>query len=514
MNRQANSPGHRPRGRDGAHWVHWAHRAARAQHGLLALAVVPVLMLAVLLLAGCSRDDLGELRTQGTLRVGTLNQPSSYYLGAQGPEGYDYALASAFASHLGLQLVIIPARDAAGLRKLLANGEADMLAAQLTADSDWRHVGLATQPYRQETQLVVQRRGQPASQNISALVDRRLVVRADSPQLAELQRLRREGQAYLSWTELPRETADPLDWISSGDADYAIVDEAEFRFARHLYPEAVVAFPLPDARPLHWIVRHSAPGLLAAANRFIADSEASGLLTRLDHAAAPESSAIVYATERRFQDDVGTLLPPLRPLFERAATASGVDWRLLAAVGYQESHWNNSATSANGAVGMMMLTVDAARAMGVGDRTDLEQNIRGGALYLAQTLQRIPARIPEPDRTWLALAAYNAGFGHLEDARILAQANGADPDRWDDVARFLPMLGEERYYLQARRGYARGWEPVRFVEQIKGFFAVLQWYGGTQGAEPGAPPVPPPAAPASEPLPGAPASATPGKKAP
>jgi len=494
MNRQPISPGQCPRGRE------WARRPA----------LVASLLLVPWLLAACGRDDLDELRSQGTLRVGTLNQPTSYYLGAQGPEGYDYALASAFAAELGLQLVIIPARDNAALRKLLANGDADMVAAQLTPDSDWRHAGLPTRSYRQEPQLVVQRRGQPATQNISALVDHRLVVRADSPQLAELQRLRRDGQAYLSWTELPRETADPLDWISSGDADYAIVDEAEFRFARHLYPEAVVAFTLPDARPLHWFVRHSAPGLLAAANRFLAESEANGLLARLDHAAAPESSAIVYATERRFQDDIGTLLPPLRPLFEGAATASGVDWRLLAAVGYQESHWDNTASSANGAVGMMMLTAEAARAMGVANRKDLEQNIRGGAMYLAQTLQRIPARIAEPDRTWLALAAYNAGFGHLEDARVLAQASGANPDRWEDVARFLPLLGEERYYLQARRGYARGWEPVRFVEQIKGFFAVLQWFGGSQA---GAvePPGPPAAAsaPAASPPPASPRAASP-----
>jgi membrane-bound lytic murein transglycosylase F len=440
--------------------------------------------LAALLLGACSRDDLADLRAQGTLRVGTLNQPTSYYLGAQGPEGYDYALVAAFARRLDLQLVIIPARDNEALRKLLASGQADLVAAQLTADSDWRHAGVPTQSYHEEPQLVLKRRGQPTAQNISSLVDRRLVVRAGSPQLAELQRLRREGQAYLSWTELPRETADPLDWISSGDADFAIVDEAEFRFARHLYPEAVVAFSLPDPRPLHWIVRRSAPGLLAAANDFISEGRASGLLAKLDHAAAPESSAIVYETERRFQDDIGTLLPPLRPLFEQAALESGVDWRLLAAVGYQESHWDNTASSANGAVGMMMLTTQAAQAMGVAERTNLQQNIRGGALYLAQTLQRIPARIPEPDRTWLALAAYNAGYGHLEDARVLAQSNGADPDQWKDVARFLPMLAEERYYLQARRGYARGWEPVRFVEQIRGFFAVLQWYGGTQAGAP------------------------------
>jgi membrane-bound lytic murein transglycosylase F len=200
----------------------------------------------------------------------------------------------------------------------------------------------------------------------------------------------------------------------------------------------------------------------------------------------------VYETERRFQDDIGTLLPPLRPLFEQAALESGVDWRLLAAVGYQESHWDNTASSANGAVGMMMLTTQAAQAMGVAERTNLQQNIRGGALYLAQTLQRIPARIPEPDRTWLALAAYNVGFGHLEDARILAQTQGKDPDSWADVSQVLPWLAQERWYGLARRGYARGWEPVRFVEQVRGYLAVLEWYGdghpsGQAPAAPGAP---------------------------
>jgi membrane-bound lytic murein transglycosylase F len=143
------------------------------------------------------------------------------------------------------------------------------------------------------------------------------------------------------------------------------------------------------------------------------------------------------------------------------------------------------ASSANGAVGIMMLTAETARAMGVSDRSDPAQSIRGGALYLAQVMQMIPARIAEPDRTWLALAAYNVGFGHLEDARVLTQMNGHDPDRWDEVSRYLPLLAEERFYAQARRGYARGWEPVLFVEQVKGFLAVLEWYGGAQAARAG-----------------------------
>jgi membrane-bound lytic murein transglycosylase F len=444
--------------------------------------LLPAALLATALLAGCGDAGLEKLRASGVLRVATLNQPTSYYLGAHGPEGFDYRLALAFAEQMGLQLVVVPARDRTMLRHLVIDGDVDLIAAQLTADSDWRHAGLATASYRDEPQWVVQRRGHAATHNIAELVGTRLVVRAASPQLQELQQLRKSGQAYLSWTELPRETADPLDWVSTGDADYAIVDEAEFRFARHLYPDVVLAFMLPDPRPLHWLVRRSAPELRDAADRFLANARSSGLLARLDHAAEPESSALAYEAARRFQDDIGATLPTLRPLFEQAAMQSGLDWRTLAAVGYQESHWESSASSANGAVGIMMLTADTARSVGVKDRNDAAQSIHGGAAYLAQVLQMIPARIPEPDRTWLALAAYNVGFGHLEDARVLTQISGHDPDRWDEVARYLPLLADERYYLQARRGYARGWEPVLFVEQVKGFLAVLEWYGGEQAA--------------------------------
>ena len=140
----------------------------------------------------------------------------------------------------------------------------------------------------------------------------------------------------------------------------------------------------------------------------------------------------------------------------------------------------------------MMLTESTAHAVGVTDRRNTAQNIAGGAAYLAQVLQMIPARIAEPDRSWLALAAYNVGYGHLEDARVLAQSQGRNPDSWEDVRQYLPWLAQERWYQQARRGYARGWEPVRFVEQVRGYLAVLEWYGDDDhiatAQEPPAPP--------------------------
>jgi membrane-bound lytic murein transglycosylase F len=435
---------------------------------------------AALLLVGCDRSSSGlaQLRASGELRVATVNEPTSYYLGAHGPQGYEYRLARAFADSLGLQLIIIPTRDRTALRQLLSDGGADIAAAQLTADDAWREAGLTTSTYEEIPQLVVQRRGHPPTHNISALSDGRVVVREGSPQLELLRGMRASGANYLSWTELPREQADPLDWVDTGDADFAIVDSTEYGFAHHLYPEASVAFTLPDPRPVQWLVRRSAPALLDAANDFFTKARSSGLLQRLGHDASGEAGEFDYQEARRFQDDVAALLPELRAAFEQAAGHHGLDWRLLAAVGYQESHWNNAATSGDGAAGIMMLTADTARAMGVANRADRGQNIAGGAAYLAQVLQMIPARIAQPDRTWLALAAYNVGFGHLEDARILTQSQGKDPDSWQDVREYLPWLAQERWYRQARRGYARGWEPAHFVEQVRSYLAVLEWYGG------------------------------------
>jgi len=130
----------------------------------------------------------------------------------------------------------------------------------------------------------------------------------------------------------------------------------------------------------------------------------------------------------------------------------------------------------------MMLTNDAASTVGVNDRGNLRQNIMGGAKYLAQVIDTIPKRIGEPDRTWLALAAYNVGYGHLEDARVLAQMHGKNPDSWSDVRQQLPLLAQEKWYLRAKRGYARGWEPAKFVEQVRQYLAVLEWIGADKSA--------------------------------
>jgi membrane-bound lytic murein transglycosylase F len=426
---------------------------------------------------GHPQSTLEQIRARGTLRMVTLNAPTCYYLGANGPEGMEYRLAAAFARTLGVQLVVQAVPDAAAMRRVLAAGNADLAAAQITPDASWRKVGLPTSAYQHVADLVVQGRGRPVPHGIADLRNARLAVFTDSPQQALLQNLRSHELPELSWTALPRDRADPLDLIGSGGADYAIVDAHEFAFAQHLYPESVVAFALPDARPLQWLLPPEADGLLQAADQFLDRARTSGELAQIESESVTESRAFDYESAHTFQSDIATRLPALQQLFQDAALATGLDWRLLAAIGYQESKWQREAASADGAKGIMMLTSDTAAIVGVDDRANLRQNILGGARYLAQVIDSIPKRIGEPDRTWLALAAYNVGYGHLEDARVLAQSHGKNPDSWADVRQQLPLLAQEQWYARARRGYARGWEPVGFVEQVRQYLAVLEWLG-------------------------------------
>jgi membrane-bound lytic murein transglycosylase F len=272
--------------------------------------------------------------------------------------------------------------------------------------------------------------------------------------------------------------ADPLADVDSGEADYALIDEREYSFAHHLYPNVLLGFTLPEERPVQWIVRRGAHDLLKATNQFFRNALTSGRIAKLQLEQTGDSRPFEYEESREFQAHLSERLPRYQPLFEAASAITGIDWRLLAAIGYQESKWNPLAESGDGAGGIMMLTSDTAEAMGVADRTNAAQNISAGARYFATVREKIPDRIPEPDRTWLTVAAYNVGFGHLEDARILAQTRGKNPDSWPDVRDQLPLLGEERWYSLVKRGYARGWEPVQFVDRVQRFLTLLEWQPG------------------------------------
>jgi len=444
---------------------------------------------ALLLAAGCTGhapSALDAVRARGELRVVTLNLPTCYYFGAQGTEGLEFELANRFASQLGVKLTMYPVASERAMQDELAGGRADIAAASLSDSPDWRRVGDAAVPYANIPQLVVYRRSGVRPRDTLQLESARLAVRAGSPQERILEKIRATVAPTLQWVQTAPSSADPIDDVDTGGADYAITDAREFSYARHLYPNVLVGFALPDTRPVQWIVRKGATGLLEAVDQFFGSLAQSGELTQLVQSASGDTRRFEYEESREFQTHVADRLPRYRSWFEQAAAQVGIDWRLLAAVGYQESKWDPRAVSDEGAQGLMMLTADTAQAMGIKDRNDPKQSIFAGARYLAQVREMIPDRVPEPDRTWLTLAAYNVGFGHLEDARIITQALGKDPDSWTSVRAQLPLLAQGRWYTRAKRGYARGWEPVQFVDRIQRYLTLLEWQPGEAAPAPGA----------------------------
>jgi membrane-bound lytic murein transglycosylase F len=422
--------------------------------------------------------SVNPVHGRGVLRVVTLEGPTTYTKGTRGTEGTEFRLAQEFARQQGFDLYIYPVASPALMRAELAAGRADIAAAQLTADNSWLRVGDAAAVYDQVPQLVVFRRGadRPSIIDLDSL---HLMVKAGGPQEQMLRRLKLRLFPNLGWTAVAPHAVDPMQDIQNGVGDYAVVDANEYAYARHLYPDVIPAFALPENRPVQWVVRHTDPDLYAAVNHFVDAARVSGQLSTLLAAPVQDRRILAYEDTLQFHQDIAARLPQYRAWFEEASLQTGVDWRLLAAIGYQESKWDPEAESSMGASGMMMLTSNTADSLGVEDRSDAHESILAGARYFQEVRDKVPAHIPEPDRTWLAIAAYNVGYGHVEDARRLAQMRGKNPDSWQDVREQLPLLADETWYDRLKHGFARGAEPAQFVDRIQRFLKLLEWQPGT-----------------------------------
>ncbi len=167
------------------------------------------------------------------------------------------------------------------------------------------------------------------------------------------------------------------------------------------------------------------------------------------------------------------VLPIYEQTFREAARVNNLDWRLLASVAYQESRWRKDAISYTGVRGLMMLTKNTADYLDVKDRTNPIESIQGGAKYISQLLKRLPEKVVEPDRTWFALAAYNLGLGHVNDAFQLGRNQNKNPYNWLEMKPILLQLSKSQYYKTTKYGYARGWEALKYVQNIRQYYDIL-----------------------------------------
>jgi membrane-bound lytic murein transglycosylase F len=325
------------------------------------------------------------------------------------------------------------------------------------------------------TQQLVYKQGQNRPKALTDIVEGQLEVIADSSHVEQLEALKSEIPE-LNWqTNSELDNAGLLELIQIELIDYTVMDSNEMSANQTLFPELRVAFDISEPQPLGWAMPLSDDDSLhLEVQAFFEDMEASGELDKLIEKYYGHIRRFDYVDTRALHRRIQTHLPLYRDDFETAQAQYGFDWTLLAAMSYQESHWNPKAVSSTGVKGLMMLTLAAAKDMGIADREDPTQSIDGGAKYLASIYERLPDSIVEPDRIWFALAAYNIGLGHLEDARVLAQKQGKNPSLWADVSQTLPLLSKQKWFSQTRYGYARGGEPVRYVENIRRYQSVLQ----------------------------------------
>jgi membrane-bound lytic murein transglycosylase F len=242
---------------------------------------------------------------------------------------------------------------------------------------------------------------------------------------------------------------------------------------RNIFFNFEFAFASGQRSDLAWMIAPGGHALARELDAFLARVRNDGVLARYAQRYFARERRIERVNASVFAERMKTALPQYRKLLHEAQAATGIDWRLLAAVAYQESQWDPGATSETGVRGFMQLTDDTARHLGIADRLDPQASAMGAARYLQDLKTRLPGRIVEPDRTWFALAAFNIGLGHLEDARVLAQRQKRNPDLWSDVQKVLPLLALPDYYETAKNGYARGGMPVAFVDRVRAFYDIL-----------------------------------------
>lgn len=441
----------------------------------LILVLVAIALLPLFLIYDRPRGAaLNEVKQTRILRVLTVNSPTTYYEGPEHAMGLEYELASGLAKRLRVELAMETADSIASILPRLTRGDSHFAAAGLIVSKERGQIVKFTPPYQEIQQQVVYLMGRKRPKSVEDLVGRDISIVAGSSAAHHLNALK-ASHPNLQWTETSDKSADQLLYdVWQGELQITITDSHVIAVARHHYPELAIGFDIRESVKLAWAFpMNDDNSIYDIAVDYLKELKENGELDRLLERYYGLTESFDYINVSEYRRKIESVLPRYQALFQEAEKQTGFDWRLLAAMAYQESYWDPAAVSPTGVKGIMQLTNATAKEMNVDDRTDPRQSILGGAAYLKRIRERIPERIQEPDRTWFALAAYNIGFGHFEDARVLTERSGKSPDNWVDVKELLPMLSNPEWYESTKYGEARGEQALTFVTRIRTFYDVL-----------------------------------------
>lgn len=416
-------------------------------------------------LAKVQKGDLAAVRRRGVLRLLTRNDPVSYFVHRGREAGFDHDLAKLVADELGveLQIIVPPSRDL--LIPWLLEGRGDVIAASLTVTPERKQLVAFSTPYLEVDEVVVRRRGDPVA-SVTDLAGRRVHVRRDSSYAATLAQLPPGNPVQVAYAPETEGTEFLIDQVARGAIDLTVSDSHLLKAELMSRDDVEAAFVLPggEKKPIAFAVRPRDTRLKAFLDGWVKKNR-RGLLYNIASKRYFASRQAARVNEERAA--VSGRLSPYDDLFRKNAERHRLDWRLIAAQAYQESRFDPTLQSPAGALGVMQVLPTTGASMGFRNLRDPRENITAGVTYLRKMLDMLEPGMPFGERVRFALGAYNAGMGHVEDARRVAADRGLDPDVWDgNVERGLLLLQDPAVYRRARYGYVRGREPVQYVSRI------------------------------------------------
>jgi membrane-bound lytic murein transglycosylase F len=423
---------------------------------------------------------LSHIKATKTLNVVLLNSPSTYYIGPDGPQGFEYDLLNAYAEYLNVDLNITMANTVKEAIELSKNPSIHITSASLAKTQE--RVGKFNfgPSYFEVQEQVICHRGMIGSgkfpKDVESLAGLHLMVGEDTSYSDTIKSFQAEGYDINATFTSEYSTEELLEKVANHEVDCTIADSNIYSLNLRYFTEILFAFTISGREQLAWVLAPDAHELKADMYAWLNDFYQKGAMAQLKDHYYSYVMHFDYYNTKMFYKRVQSRLPKYKEIFIEAGASYEIPWKLLAAVSYQESHWNPKAKSFTGVRGMMMLTLSTAKILGVKNRLDPKQSIIGGTRHLNQMMKFVPNEVLGENRLKFALAAYNVGMGHIHDARELAVRLGLDENVWSDLKKVLPLLAQKRYYQTLKHGYARGSEPVKYVESIYNYKVILDNY--------------------------------------
>jgi len=423
---------------------------------------------------------LDKIKKQRQLNVVLLNAPSTYYIGNEGPQGFEYDLLKSYADHLGVKLHITPAHTVKEALRLSKNPNIYITSASLAKTPSREKLYHFGPSYFEVQEQVICNRGMLGSskfpRDVEDLEGLSIMVGDDTSYSETLKRLKNDGFDINFTTTSEYSTEELLAMVADHDIDCTVADSNIYSMNLKFFPEIAMAFYINNREQLAWLLPKNAKKLEADMYAWLNDFNQKGKMTQLKDHYYSYVLFFDYYNTKMFYKRLESRLPKYKRYFQEASKKFSIPWTLLASVSYQESHWNPKAKSFTGVRGLMMLTRNTAKLLGVKNRLDPKQSIIGGTRHLNQMMKFVSKDVEGENRLKYALAAYNVGMGHIQDAQKLAKKLGLNPNVWSDLKIVLPLLSQKRYYRSLKYGYARGAEPVKYVEAIYNYKDILDKY--------------------------------------